>query len=105
MQNQLISTFSTLGIDRYPFSLAIHPRSRIITAGCTDGSILTFHTHVKTPLHSSLAHGQCITSCAYTSMGDELLTSSSEGLLRQWVPARNMLCMRSVVPSASDVPV
>ncbi len=91
--------FQVFSIHGYPYCLAINPRNRMITAGYTDGSIVTFHSSSRNPIHQMLGHGACITSISYSSQGDELLTGSHDGTVRQWMPSQSLLCIRTIIPA------
>lgn len=84
----------------FPYCLTIQPRSRVITAGYTNGSVLSYHPFSKTPLHQLLAHGMSVTSVSYAGDGEELLTASHDGTVRKWVPSHTLLCTRTIVPAA-----
>lgn len=88
-------------IAAFPYCLAVHPHTNLITAGYTDGSLASFHSSAKHSLAKVLGHGGCVTSVSYSQQdGEEIVSSSHDGTVRQWMTSSSFHCIRTIIPAS-----
>jgi WD40 repeat protein len=97
IQNKTILTYRTQ--KAVPYSVIVHPFNSLITVGDTDGNVLLYHIGTKEATQKIHAHSSIVSSLAFTQDGEELLTGSYDGVIRQWIPQQRALCIRSIIPS------
>jgi WD40 repeat protein len=73
--------------------------NRVVSAGDTDGNVFSFSIGTKDFLQKIHAHSATISSLAYSANGEELITGSFDGIIRQWIPIQSAVCIRSILPS------
>lgn len=82
-----------------PYSVIVHPFNHLITVGDTDGSVYSYHIGTKEAVQKIHAHASIVSSLCFTDDGEELLTGSYDGTIRQWIPLQRALCIRTIIPS------
>jgi WD40 repeat protein len=97
MQNKLVRVFR-LPNQSTPFCFTLHPLTSIITVGDVMGAVTSFHLHSDQVVHHFDAHGKGITAIQYSPDGQELITGSQDGIVRQWLPDPNPVCFQTIVP-------
>eukprot|EP01039_Chlorochromonas_danica_P009291 gene9290-10256_t len=84
----------------FPYCLAVHSQTNLLTAGYTDGSLASYHSCAKQSLARVLGHGACVTSVSYEQDGEEIVSSSHDGTVRQWMTSSSFHCIRTIVPAS-----
>ena len=84
--------------EAYPYCVTVNPENHVITVGDTEGSVFSYHIAMKDSIQKFLAHSSCVVSVQYSHDGEELITGSHDGMVRQWIPLHKPLCTRTIIP-------
>jgi WD40 repeat protein len=85
-------------IKGFPYCMDISRSNDCIVVGDTEGFSTSFHLSQKDSVNRWLAHAATVTDLSFSSSYNELLTSSHDGTIREWIPSQKPLCLRTIVP-------
>ena len=64
--------------------VAIHPHRPIVLAGCDDGTVTLWNWTTREPSGQIMHHEGPVSSAAFTSDGNTILTASNDGTAKLW---------------------